>query len=620
MQFVFELFDKHKTWILVALLCCFGFSWFFMNRAHVEVTIDAEKRGTFEVYWAKEDAGYSQWRRVENHFRSQKNQYDFYMTDLRKIDRLRIDPLNFAGEITIKKLKISQLGYGEITFQTEEDWQRLIPLMHVEKLLWSEKGMTIVSNGNDPMFEFKLPGSTGSIPVSTYIISFSVIFFLVWLIVTTLGRLNDQLRYVPMLLFGVLLLITVIAATTVDRYHPDEHAHVAAAEYYKEHWIPPLVEDESIRHTYSVYGASRLNSGEIYYFFAGKFAKLLEILPFEGFLPYRLFNVFLFGLIWLRTMREPQTRLLAFIFLISPQLWYAFSYCTSDAFALFVAFGAGCQVLCKDSFLNRFLREPFSLKRLVGGLTAGLCLGLLFLLKANFYPFVAGLFVVMFVSWLKYGADIGKKQFLRRISVVCLVAICILGVHKGIDISVNGFDKHERVVALANEIADPLFNMTSPLDVRSPLLTIKERGQSLHMLLFGHRWIEKSFRSAFGVYGHTIIMGPEGFYDGVRWLGLAFFVFFFGSVFLKSPGLHKLEALVLLGISAALVGASIHHSWTMEIQAQGRYLFPIFSMFALVYARNYRYINARFFTVFVSGMFLLSTYSFITEAIGRIPR
>lgn len=616
LSFVF----KHKFYLLLTFVACFAYSHLFLNRAYVEVEIDCKQHSTFELYWAEADGGFSQYRRAEIHVRPDKKRYEFYLTNLKKIGKLRVDTHNFQGEIDLRKLKISQPGYGEILLQGKNGWGALQPLGHIEKVDTSDKGITVFSNGNDPMFLLQIPPTNKTIAISTYLIHFFVIAALVFLLVTAAGKLNIQLNYVPVLLLGILLLIAAIAYITADRYHPDELAHVTAAAYYTDHWKPPVVEDESIRHTYSAYGASRLNTGEIYYFFAGKFAKLLQFFPMDGFLPYRLFNVFLFALIFLRTLITPQTRLLAVPFLISPQLWYAFSYCTSDAFALFIAFGAGCQLLVEDSFFNNFLRDKMSLKQIGRVILTGLCFSLLFLLKSNFYPYIAAIGVVLAINWYLDKYDIGRKKFATKCVAVAVVLLCFLGIHKSVDVSVNGWDKKARVVALQNEIAIPVFNMTSPLEERSPLFTIKERGQSLHTLLFVHRWFEKTFRSSFGVYGHSSIMGPEGYYDGVRWIGTAFFLFFICSVLLRAPWVFKCEATVLLGLSVALIAASIHHSWTMEIQAQGRYLFPIFSVFGLIYARNFKYINASMFGLFVSVMFLLSSWSFITEAIYRIPR
>lgn len=616
---VMAAINKHRFYLFLVILCCSLYSFFVLNRAFVEVVVESPQKSTFELYWANESGEYSPYRRVETHIVEGTKKYKFYLTNLHRIEKLRVDTHNFEGLMTIKKLRLSQPGYGEIVFDSEEDWKELIPVNQIDNISFGSHGMTVKSTGNDPMFEYKVPAYPYLHSYATYVFSFLVIGAAIFLILTTLGHLNRELLFVPILLTGVLFLVCVIAFTSQDGYHPDEAAHATAVAYYKDHWKPPVVEDPAIRHTFSVYGSSRLNNGEIYYFIAGKFAQCIEYFPLNGYLPYRLFNVFLLSLIVLRTFWVPQTRLLAIPLLLSPQIWYAFSYCTSDALALFIAFSAGCQVFVTDSLFNRYLLQRFTYKKIFNIIVVAICFTLMLYLKKTFYPFVAAIGVSILVSWYIKRDELEWGIFFKKMVVLCLVVCCFAAIPKAVDISVNGLNKAERIVALQEEIAEPAYNMSSPLEVRSPLFTIKERGQSLDTLLFGHRWFEKTFRTSFGVYGHTTIMGPEGYYDAVRWCGIAFFLYFIGVIAFRTPWINRLEALSLLGLGVLLIAASIHHSWTLEIQAQGRYLFPIFSIFGLLYARNYSRYNAKLFTTFVSAMFLLSAYSFITQAIERIP-
>lgn len=620
MTTLWTIINKHKFYLFLVVLCCFIYSSLVLNRAFVEVVVDSPKKSPFEIFWSKDDGGYSVHRHATVYMKPGVKKYRFYLSNLHYIGKLRIDTHNFEGVVTVKKLTLSQPGYGEVVFHSENDWKQLTPLNHIAGVSFSDKGMTVESNGNDPMFEVKIPVRPSTNPYTLYFGSFVVIAGLIFLLIRALGQLNKELQFVPVIMIGILLLICVVAFTTADGYHPDETAHATAAAYYKDHWKPPLVEDPAIRHTFSPYGTSRLNSGEIYYFFAGKFAKALEHIHLSGYLPYRLFNVFLFSLIVLRCFLFPQTRLLAVPFLLSPQIWYVFSYSTSDAFSLFIAFSAGCQVLLKDSLFNKYLYHRFSYKKIFNVVIAAICFTLVLYLKKTYYPYAAALGIVVLFSWYSNRHDLEWRVVLKKMAAMCIVVLCFAAIPKAVDVSVNGFDKSKRKFELQKEIAEPRFNLASPLEVRSPLFTIKERGQSLDTLLFGHRWFEKTFRTSFGVYGHTTIMGPEGYYDAVRWVAVVFFFYFLSTLILKAQWIYKAEAGMLLGLGCLLIVASIHHSWTLEIQAQGRYLFPIFSIFGLLYARNYRLYNAKAFTTLVSVMFILSAYSFITQAIGRIPR
>lgn len=620
MRQMIDLINKYKFFLFLFLLCCIGYSYLFVNRALVEIVVDTKQESKFIVFWAKADQGFSLHRRGEVVVRPGKKQYRFYLTNLRHIDKLRIDTHEFAGEITLKRFTLKQPGIKTIQLRSEKDFSALIPTSQIESTKHTGKGLVVTSNGNDPTFQWSLERPTSKPELWYYLVGFLLIAIFLWLVATKLSHLNEDLAYVPFLLSAVLALVLIVACTTANQYHPDEKVHVAAAEYYKDHWKPPIVEDEAIRHTYSAYGASRLNTGEIYYFFAGKFAKTLEVLPLQGYLPYRLFNVFLLGLMLLYTASTPKARLLAIPFLLSPQIWYAFSYCTSDGFALFVAFWVGCQVIIDNSMLNRILRQQLNVNLALKYLIVGASFALLFFLKKNFYPYIVAVAGVLAVDFLKTTTVFEQKRFLKRFAILACVMACFFAIPKAMDISVNGFDKKERVGQLLLDRAIPMFNMASPLEVRSPMLTLKERGQSIKTLIVKHRWFENTFRSSFGVYGHSTIKAQTGFYNSVRVVALCFFFFFFGSIFIKATWLNKIESLALLSISIALVGVSLNHSWIMEVQPQGRYLFPIIGILGLAYGKNYKVIHPYIFTTFVAMLFTLSIYSFITEAIYRIPK
>ncbi len=615
-----SLVGNNKFFIILFILCCFCYSHFFVNRALVELTVDVEKKTPFQIFWAKDDQSYSSYRMVEVYLRPSIKKYSFYATNLRSADKLRIDTHIYQGKVTIHSLNIKQTGLPDIQFKTKDDFATLTPLNQIGSISATNNGVTIVSTGNDPMFELRLEKQTSKVDPLLYLIGFLAIALFLWLIIHNLGHLNKELRFVPYFLAVALILALVIACTTAERYHPDEGVHVPAASYYKDHWKPPVVEDAAIRHTYSVYGASRLNSGEVYYLLAGKFVKALDVFQLKGYLPYRLFNVFLFSIIFLCCVKTPQARLLAIPFIVSPQLWYAFSYCTSDAFALLVVYLVGCQLFVPTSMLRKLLVEKITLRQVFRYFCVGLLFSLLFLIKKNFYPVCAAVFLIFLVNLYKQGSSLDRKRYFVRL-VLLLTTICMFyGVHKTVDISVNGFDKKERMSTLAEQIANPLFNLSSPLNERSPLFNLQDRGETVKGLLVNHRWFERTFRTSFGVYGHTTIMAQNGYYNAVRVCAIAFFFFFFGSILLRAPWVNKIESLALLSLCIALIAASIHHSYTMEVQAQGRYLFPIFGILALIYARNYEFLNSRVFTLLVTSLFMLSIHSYVFEAIYRIPR
>jgi len=87
-----------------------------------------------------------------------------------------------------------------------------------------------------------------------------VIFILTFIVVYVCSPLVKKFDFVPILLFGIWLLVLTMAGISRENVHPDEYVHIAATSYYADNWLPPAADDPSVRNTYSVYGFSRLNS------------------------------------------------------------------------------------------------------------------------------------------------------------------------------------------------------------------------------------------------------------------------------------------------------------------------------------------------------------------------
>jgi hypothetical protein len=79
-------------------------------------------------------------------------------------------------------------------------------------------------------------------------------------------------------------------------------------------------------------------------------------------------------------------------------------------------------------------------------------------------------------------------------------------------------------------------------------------------------------------------------------------------------------AVIALVITAALIGKALHHSWTVDFQAQGRYLFPLLPIFGMLYGWHHQVISRRLMLLGVLPLFCLASYAFIFEALLRIPR
>ncbi len=614
------LLFKNKFFIVLCVLFSGLYFYLVANRAYVEVVIETDVPTTFKIYWPNERGLYTEKNKMVIHTRPGREEYGAMLANIRNLSMLRIDPLQHTGSVVIKKIVITQKGIRPIRLETSGEFARLLPLQQVKETHYDVNGFFVRSSDLDSQFEFKFTPEPEAFSWLLDGIRVTFLCLFLYLLIVSLAPLVNGMQFVPVALAAVFALTAVMAAITEENIHPDEYVHVAASSYYKDHWLPPRVDAELIRQTYSIYGVSRLNSHEISYFFSGKFMRLMTPFHLSDYQVVRLFNVLLLGFILLYVFRVPEARLLAVPLLISPQLWYLFSYCNSDAFALFICFFIICQFVLSGSILNRILekkhsRYPVFSYAVMGSLFAGL-----FLLKSNYYPFVA--FVLFYFFWKKnlLSGTLSWRASLQRFVLLVCIGLGLVGVRMASNYYVNGLDRQEKIAALREEIALPAYKPSTPLEEKQIYLYRKSRGDSLNDIIVKNRWIGKTFRSFFGVYGYFTVSASNQYYDFVRWFGTGFFMFFVGSVLIRGGWRNRILLFAVLACGGGLITASLYHSWTADFQAQGRYLVPIIPMLSILYFHTRNIVPQKVFYFFIMSMFMLSSYSFIYVALLRIPK
>lgn len=615
--------SKHSLLILaLALISAFLYIRFFENRASVDLDISVTQRTWFKIYWAENDQDFSEKNMARVRVKPGREEYKFFLTDIGKIDKLRIDPHQYTGSSTLSSLVISQNFFKPIVFNSPEEFQQLLPVLQVLKHDYnSDEGLTTLSHGKDPAYIAKITPEQ-----QRTMVSYGYMLFRVAIIIGVFFALlyhADTFIYgtnfIPVVMAMIFVQVVIMASISQPKVHPDEHVHSAASEYYINNFLPPEIDSPEIQNTYSVYGASRLNSREISYFFIGQFAKLTASLQVPDYLRYRLFNVLLLGTIGLMVFYNKKARILALPFLFSPQIWYVFSYCNSDAFALTVSFFVCYQLICRYSTLNSYLTGN-STKTILPIFLLGVLGGMLFLLKKNFYVFI--LFVGGYVCWKLYfliNPEL-RIRFLKRLTVVIFIAAFLTAGRFGLDYYVNGPDRSAKIAEARVNYAQPLFNPDTPIDKKHVNLYRKSRGVDWKTLIFQDRWLEKTFLSSVGAYGYLSVVPSDNYLDAYRWTGL-FFLFLL-IVFITARGRIHLSILLsfFLMCSIGLIFISFWHSWTSDFQPQGRYLLPIIPMLSILLYHVRKVLPAYFITISAMVLFLLSSYSFIYMGLWQIPK
>lgn len=612
---------KHLFAALVAILATALYYWFFVATARVEVELTVSQKADFKLYWAEGEQPYAEKRMAGIVAKPERQHYTFSFTNLGGLTRLRVDTHNYQGEATLKKLVITQEGYQPLVLEGAEQFAELKALHEIGETRVDEDGLSVLTTGADGNFEWLVTPERSNLDLPWLICRLVVVIALALAVYYGAAPLAAGLRFVPVLLFGVWLLIVAMAGISKENSHPDEYVHMAAIRYYVDHWLPPQIDDPAIRDTFSVYGVSRLNNGEVYYLFAGKFHKFLQTMHLPESFSLRLFNVCLFGLLVLYAIRSHHARMVALPLLLSAQIWYLFCYSASDAFALFFAFLAACQAINPESLLHRYLKGDGWGVRVVGVVVIGLLLGIVFLLKINYLPFVAFFYTVLAAKIFltdEYFWD--KKGAILRLILATLIGLGVYGARIGADYLVNGSDRQAKIAKVQEEMANPLYKASTELHKKHVSLYRQARGATLEGIIEIDRWFEQVFRSSFGVFGYFTISASEGYYDLVRWSGVFCLALFFAMVFRGGGWLGASLAVIALAIAAALIAKALHHSWTIDFQAQGRYLFPLLPILGMLYGWHHQVINRRLLLLGVMPLFCLGVYVFIFEALLRIPR
>lgn len=436
---------------------------------------------------------------------------------------------------------------------------------------------------------------------------------------------------------GVVLILTIVMAS-ISRYnhHPDESNHLSAATYYINHFLPPAIGDPEVRDTYSVWGISYLNYHWVEYFLAGKFVFLISPLISDGDLAARFFNVSLFAILaaffLYRSRNDKEEFTIPCFLLVTPQIWYVFSYFNNDAFALFISVLLAYEISYQDSLLNEFLRsEPLSAK-VGGGILSGILFGLQIICKPNYW-----VFVLFAAAWVLIRGRPNWRA-LQKYSVIGVIALTVFAFRVGLDLYVNGETNlfgasyinyflggyktsGGKLLAYQNEIAGYEFKpstLENDLAQSRPEVELKAKGTTAAEMFTKWQWHKLSFNSLVGVYGYMSLLARSWYYTAMLILFSTFFIYLWLRIVASKDSRAILELATVTVGSLLCIFISFYLSWNYAFQPQGRYLFPIIPMFAVFVYTNRHMLDSVLVNGFLSATFALSAYSFVFVGLAKI--
>ena len=374
------------------------------------------------------------------------------------------------------------------------------------------------------------------------------------------------------LLASVVLVFLMAAKSPIDA-HPDEMLHLLAGRYFQTHWLPPPVGAPQTAGSYSLWGFSYLDMGDVAHWLLGKAAAAGALFRATPAVAMRSLQVLLYValVVWCLARARTFVPALGFL-LLTPQLWYVFSYINADALPFLLFTGLILELGWPESGIRAFWRSREA-GPTAGVFAVGVLLGLLLTSKLNYL--VGVVFLGVILVWLR-----GEITHWKRLTVPIAVAVAIAAPWSCYHAWINDFQTSTKVAAYADQVAAPELKPSAFASPQSfPLIMLRAKGVPVSDLVTTLDWPGLSFRSFSGLYGWMTIVAVPWVYGVFGALDAALLVILALPVAVRRARSTQLLFLGVLACAALVVAQSLYRSWVVNFQGQGRYLFPILPMF-----------------------------------------
>ena len=422
---------------------------------------------------------------------------------------------------------------------------------------------------------------------------------------------NEKIRFsrndiVLTIGLGLIFLLACMMSILSKHYaHPDESVTRMAIDYYLAGWQRPDMNSSFVSGTISNYGYSRLREDTIYYLAAGKvgwiFREFFNISTY-----YRMFNLLLLGgMLFFCWKWRKNKRWMMVALCMTPQLWYLYSYATSDAWDWFWGFVMICLLLQKRTFLYKKVQNGKHIGRTVlCSLGYAFVFAMILLGKTNYHVLLGIAFVDFLLGWFQQ-----RKNKLQIVVVYLFILLMSFGIEAGIE-KIPGA-KPSVSFAVQDDQAQKNMRLEQKEKYGEYLLngSLKDNGISFWDMLWHYSsWptLLTIFASATGCYMWLAL------YSGIEYYILMAIIYFvFLSVILFTAWRNREENVYLnlkvassVVICCLIVIIVLLYCWMKTYQPQGRYLLTIWMILGYVCAQyNDIFENKVMKYVMVAGCF-----------------
>lgn len=664
--------------LLVAMMVLLALAAQPVSRGVLELNVSTTAAGQLQVYF-DQGQGLSEAASTTLPLPAGRTTLTF-PTPAGATQAFRIDPAAAGGGVVIESVTLRGVAKGN---PLPVDPQQLQPGVEVTRepaAPGTPARFTFSETAQDPQIQLRTPvpllSSSAERLQATRLGWALFALSLVVIVALQLGIGHGHLKLAVVALGMVLALSTF--AVTSPSVNPDEDLHEADARYFSSHWAPPRIDAPDMQATYSAspYGVSYLSEWNVTYLLAGKFGNLARSLNIDERTGYRLYHAALFALAIGLILVLRLSAAASIPLLVTPQVWYLFSYLNGDALPFAAALIAAALTFAPASRLRTFLagERQYDVALVMQLLVFIACLAILVVSKRNYWPVAAfitvaaaivplrldlkavtALAVLMVVGVIgaaggsalagTYGHGVPVLAGLAALaSAVVLVMWGIGWARSGLsrtpvlrfaglltlslalaapwvvgDYLKNGAgeQKQQLVDAMREAHAAPAFKPSSTAP--APGLKMRDQGYSLRQLVSAPlEWHVPTFKSFFGVYGYMQYYAAPAYYLAIG--SCVALLLLLGVVTtLAQDTLGRRHLVLAAGAAASLIGASFLHSWTYDFQAQGRYILgALILMMPFVFhlrasAQSYLVAN-----LLIAAIFLMGCYSFVRVALPSL--
>ena len=395
--------------------------------------------------------------------------------------------------------------------------------------------------------------------------------------------------------------------------HPDEIWHITSVSYFLFEPYPAIRNTLQSIHTFSSYHSSYLSTAELYYPVAAVWTSLLSTLtdlPLDQVQIIRLFSVTCFVLLICLLSRQ-RNHVLLLPFLITPQLWYVFGYANDDWFGVAVS-----TLLLLFLNTSRFTFHRFviggSFTRFLQLIPTFILSGLLCFSKPNYWVSFIFCFYEPLVRIFRKKSTLTSRI---RAWAFCLMMLAVASSCFALKSSFSRATETHIVQAVEALPGLTLDKTPEIMNRLSQTTNLYMRHISLWRLLTERQWIWLSCRSFFGDFGWMNFHLTTSYYCIVILLfsGLLF------TVVRVSRGEQnfRLTSWFTVLVIGANIFLAIAFSWFIDLQPQGRYLFPSLLAVGWMLSRLRNWQSSRIVFGLVVILTILGLYAFICY--GVIP-